>query len=96
MTAGSENKYFRLMDRLGPFWKKLATGLGCPNYMISMIGKKDDDERVFAVFAEWLRGAFENGQPITWDTLITVLHKAGITDEAQILESHLDEMIESS
>ena len=24
------NNYFRLMDSLGPFWKELATGLGCP------------------------------------------------------------------
>ena len=42
-------------------------------------------DRVFCIFVEWLRGAFHNGEPITWGTLVTVLHKAGITDEAQII-----------
>ena len=41
---------------------------------------------------EWLRGRFHNGEPITWDTLVTALHNVSITDEAQILENHLDEM----
>ena len=45
----SGNNYFRLMDSLGPFWKELATGLGCPNYKISMIARKDDHERVFII-----------------------------------------------
>ena len=93
-VTGSKTEYFRLMDHLGPFWKKLATGLGCPDYMIRMIGKKDDDERVYAIFSDWLRGAFENDQLITWGTLVTVLHKAGVTDVAQTLENHLDKIIE--
>ena len=92
------NNYFRLMDSLRPFWKELASGLGCPNYLIDSIATwMYDHDHVFCVFVEWLRGdTFQNDQPITWGTLITVLHKVSITDVAQILENHLDEMIESS
>ena len=85
---------FRLMDRLQPYWKRLAAALKFHYGDITVMEHKDDP--VFYLLNEWLRGANKekDSRPLTWATLITALRDANIKEELDILEEHFVEKTE--
>ena len=55
---------------------------------------KQEDDPVYYLLSEWLRGANQerDSRPVTWGTLITALRKANVQEEADILEKHFVEI----
>ena len=88
MAIVSDKEPFRLLDRLKPHWKEFAIALRFPPHSIATIEGSNDP--VCQLLSEWLRGANvrEDTRPVTWKTLIEALRKAGIHNEADILEKH--------
>ena len=80
--------YFRLMDRLQPYWRRLAIALKFPPYAITAMEQKDDP--LYHLLSEWLHGANQerDSRPVTWATLVTALRDANVQEEADILEKH--------
>ena len=88
MPIVGDKEPFRLLDRLKPHWKEFAIALRFPPHSIATVEGSNDP--VYQLLSEWLRGANvgKDTRPITWKTLIEALHKAGIHNEADILEKH--------
>ena len=80
--------HFRLMQQVGPHWRKLAIALDFPESEIAIMEKKDDP--VFYLISEWLRGANQekDPRPVTWRTLIEALRHANVQEEATVLEKY--------
>ena len=80
--------HFRLMDRIKPRVTDLAVALGFPQHVRDYMETKRD--QVYYILSEWLEGRNqENDQrPLTWGTLITALQRAGLPNEAEILQQH--------
>ena len=51
---------------------------------------KNEDDPVFYILSEWLRGANKEKDPrsVTWSTLIEALRHANVQEEATVLEKH--------
>ena len=83
--------HFRLMDRLQPYWRRLAVALKF--HLSDITVMKQEDDPVFHLLSEWLRGANQerDSRPVTWATLITALRDANIKEELDILEEHFVE-----
>ena len=81
----------RLMDRLKPYWRKLAIALEFPQHKIAVIERKDDP--LFCLLDEWLLGSNQrkHSKPLTWGTLIEALKIAKVEEEVDILEKHFIE-----
>ena len=77
---------FRFMDRIRPNWRSIAIELQFPSCFIKAL--KGEDDPVFHLLDEWLQGANQehDTRPLTWRTLITVLRRANIQGEADILD----------
>ena len=75
------------MDRVKPYFKRLASALKFQPYTISSLEHESDP--VYELFFAWLRGANKehDPRPQTWSTLISALRVANIQEEADILES---------
>ena len=88
---------FRLMDRIEPDWEKFAKAIGCENYQIRTAAKdKKPEDSVRYIMTEWERGAFKKAGSMTWEKVIKALKEANLTDEAEILEDDLDQMIDDT
>ena len=84
--------HFRLMDKLSPHWRKLAIALKLSIHEIATM--KHEDDPVFYLLSEWLRGANQevDPRPVTWRTLIEALRLANVQEEATVLEKHFLEI----
>ena len=80
--------HFRLTDRIKPRVTDLAVALGFPQHVRDYMETKRD--QVLYILGEWLIGRNqENDQrPLTWGTLIAALQRAGLLNEAEILQQH--------
>ena len=85
--------HFRLMDQLKPHWKRLAIALKFPQHEIATM--KNEDDPVFYILSEWLRGANQgkDPRPVTWSTLIETLQHANVQKEVTVLEKHFIESL---
>ena len=79
---------FRLKQQVRPYWRDLAIALKFPQHEIATM--KNEDDPVFYILSEWLRGANQekDPRPVTWSTLIEALRHANIQEEATVLENH--------
>ena len=78
-------KMVRVIDRIAPMWKRVATRLHSESHDIIRIHKdhyKDSREACLQVMMEWLSG--KGRQPITWETLMKAF------DEAELSEVNKD------
>lgn len=84
-----QTMYFRFMDQVRPYWRKLAIGLKFLQHSIDTI--RDSDDPIYYLMSEWLRGANQEQdlRPITWESLIASLRHANLQSEADILEKNL-------
>ena len=80
-------KNFRFMDRVQPYWRRLAVALKFPSYTIDTTEKKDDP--IYFLMSKWLEGGNcdHDSRPLTWLTLIRALRDANIQENANILET---------
>ena len=81
---------FRLMDRIKPRLKDVAIALHFASHEIDAIVQSGDTAtQVYNLLCNWLRGELGESRPsVSWGTLITALKRAGLTEEAAILEEH--------
>ena len=89
--AGGDGRdvQIRVMQQVRPHWRELAIALEFPEYEIAIM--EENDNPVYYLFSEWLRGANQkkaDPRPVTWRTLIEALQHADVQEEATVLKKH--------
>ena len=82
----------RVIERVAPDWRFLATALGFDKARIKIIerdyGRISVEEACQEMFIRWLNGEHDL-KPSTWGTLIQCLTQAGLNDVARSLKKIL-------
>lgn len=91
LLEDSDGHKVRVIERVAPDWKFLATALGFDGSRIEIIERdygRNVEEACHNLFMRWLNGEHDL-QPPTWGTLIQSLTQAGLDDVAKSLKKIL-------
>lgn len=88
---------YRVMEKLQPVWRDLATALDFAPETIQVLATKAPKDSLFDLLTGWLGGnnMERDDSPLTWGTLVKAMQRANIQEVADFLTEHIDEMLSS-